>query len=95
MARTLRRVVGGAALAAALLAHGSHLGAQADGDLIAAIKNRDLEQVRVLLDQHADVNARGADGATALHWAAYWDKFSKTGVHANDNRPPASRKSAA
>ena len=73
MARTLRRVVGGAALAAALLAHGSRLGAQADGDLIAAIKNRDLEQVRLLLDQRADVNARGADGATALHWAAYWD----------------------
>ena len=28
-------------------------------------------------------------------WAAYWDRLRKTGAHANDNRPPASRKSAA
>ena len=28
-------------------------------------------------------------------WAAYWDGLRKTGASANDNRPPASRKSAA
>ena len=26
-----------------------------------------------LLQQHADVNVPEPDGATALHWAAYWD----------------------
>ena len=28
-------------------------------------------------------------------WAAYWDRLRKTGAAANDNPPPASRKSAA
>jgi uncharacterized protein len=39
--------------------------------LIEAVKNRDLEEVRVLLKQRADVNAREGDEATALHWAAH------------------------
>ena len=38
-----------------------------------AAKNADKAAVRALLAKHADVNAPAADGATALHWAAYWD----------------------
>jgi uncharacterized protein len=41
--------------------------------LVDAEKNADKAAVRDLLAKHADVNAPSADGATALHWAAYWD----------------------
>ena len=41
--------------------------------LIEAAKGRDWEAVRVLLEQGADVTATAPDGATALHWASYWD----------------------
>jgi ankyrin repeat protein len=51
--------------AAGLLAAGS------DIRLPEAEKKADKAEVRTLLGQHADVNARLADGATALHWAAY------------------------
>ena len=39
--------------------------------LIDAAKQSDVEAVRALVEQGLDVNARAADGATALHWAAY------------------------
>ncbi|MGH9722900.1 MAG: ankyrin repeat domain-containing protein, partial [Bryobacteraceae bacterium] len=41
--------------------------------LVDAMKNQDLQQVRTLLDQHADVNVRSEDGSTALLWAAHWN----------------------
>jgi ankyrin repeat protein len=41
--------------------------------LVDAVKNTDKASVRALLEQHVDVNAPDTDGATALHWAAYWD----------------------
>jgi len=49
--------------------------AAANGDLplVEAAKNRDQQQVRTLLNQHADVNVRSDDGATALLWAAHWN----------------------
>ena len=34
-----------------------------------AVMRGDKAAVRTLLEQHADVNAPQADGATALHWA--------------------------
>ncbi len=43
--------------------------------LVEAAKNKDQEAVRSLLKQHADVNARQPDGATALMWAVHWDDF--------------------
>jgi len=49
------------------------LAAGTDLRLPEAEKKADKAQVRALLGQRADVNARLADGATALHWAAYWD----------------------
>lgn len=50
--------------------------AAADGDspLILAAKQRDIVQVRRLLQGKADVHAAAADGATALHWAAELDE---------------------
>lgn len=49
------------------------LAATSPGRLVDAARHQDREAVRALLKQHADVNAPQADGATALHWAAYWD----------------------
>jgi ankyrin repeat protein len=42
----------------------------ADTPLIDAVKAADTTGVRTLLSQRVDVNARQADGTTALHWAA-------------------------
>ena len=42
--------------------------------LVEAARRGDLAAVRRLLDQKADVNAQGGDGATALHWASHLDK---------------------
>ena len=51
-----------------------NVGAQApDLRLIEAVKLQDAAAVRRLLDAAVDVNAAQADGATALHWAAYLD----------------------
>ena len=47
--------------------------ANAESRLVDAAKNQDAEQVRTLLDGHADVNARSEDGSTALLWAAHWN----------------------
>ncbi len=41
--------------------------------LIEAAKGGDWEAVRTLLEQGADVTVTAPDGATALHWASYWD----------------------
>lgn len=39
------------------------------GPLTDAVKRRDADEVRALLADKVDVNAREGDGATALHWA--------------------------
>lgn len=56
--------------------------AAANGDpaLVEAARNRDQQQVRTLLNQRADVNARSHDGATALLWAAHWDDLETAGL---------------
>ena len=46
----------------------------ADQPLADAARNADWGVVRALVEQGADVTARQGDGATALHWAAYWDE---------------------
>lgn len=48
-------------------------GLMATGPLLDAVRERDAEAVRALLGAGVDVNAPAADGATALHWAAYLD----------------------
>ena len=40
--------------------------------LADAVQHRDKEAVQSLLRRDPNVNARQADGATALHWAAHW-----------------------
>jgi ankyrin repeat protein len=67
MKRLLRAVSLGVLLSAAVF------GATGDLRLIEAVKNGDIAVVRSLLDQHFDVNAAQADGATALAWAAERD----------------------
>jgi ankyrin repeat protein len=44
--------------------------------LLVAVKDGDLRVVHALLQQHVDVNAREADGTTALHWAARADDLA-------------------
>jgi uncharacterized protein len=47
------------------------LAAPAPSDVADAVMHGDRVAVRKLVDQHADVNAPQADGATALHWAVF------------------------
>jgi uncharacterized protein len=47
--------------------------ASADSRVADAARRQDAAEMRALLQQRADVNGAGADGATALHWAAHWD----------------------
>ena len=46
---------------------------QADRRLVDAAKAQDHEVVRALLGQQVEVNVAELDGATALHWATYWN----------------------
>ena len=66
------RYLSGGALAL-LLCTGSVSAGANDGSLIGAVRAADAEAVEALLRAGIDVNARAADGATALHWASYHD----------------------
>ena len=44
-----------------------------EGSLGEALRNRDLEAARSLVEQGVDVNAADPEGLTPLHWAAHWD----------------------
>src|SRR5262249_54812549 len=43
------------------------------GSVVEAVKARNHQAIRALLDRHANVNAREADGTTPLHWAVRVD----------------------
>lgn len=58
----------GAALSVASLT-----AAGADLRLVEAAKNQNKAAIRALIGQRVDVNTPQPDGATALHWAVYWD----------------------
>lgn len=45
----------------------------ASAQMADAAQHRDMEALRTLVSQHANVNALQADGTTALHWAAHWN----------------------
>jgi uncharacterized protein len=67
-AKTLAIVVGAAWLQLAVIEC-----CVAAASLADAVENRDADAVRTLLEHKADVNAKQADGMTALHWAALHD----------------------
>lgn len=50
------------------------------GPLTDAVKRRDADEVRALLTDKVDVNAREGDGATALHWAVDADDATLVGL---------------
>jgi ankyrin repeat protein len=64
----------------ALLCLASVTAAGSDLRLIEAVQIQNLQQVSSLLNQHVDVNARSADGSTALLWAAHWDALNTAGL---------------
>lgn len=69
--RAMRYLSGG--MLALLLSGGSVSAGADDGSLIGAVRAQDTAAVESLLRAAVDVNAAAADGATALHWAAYHD----------------------
>ena len=48
----------------------------AETPLVQAVKSGDLQAVRALISRNVDVNERAADGATPLHWAAYYEHLA-------------------
>ena len=63
-------------LAVLLVCAGASSSMAADPPLIEAARAGDAAAVRALLEQGADADGRAADGATALHWAAYLDDLT-------------------
>ena len=68
----VRKLAGSMLLAPLLLAMAGPAAAQ-DTRLLDAARAADSTQVIALLEQGVSANARQADGATALHWAAHRD----------------------
>ena len=64
----------GCLVALALVAASPSVSLAADQPLADAAQRGDWSVVRTLIQDGADVTARQGDGATALHWAAYWDE---------------------
>jgi ankyrin repeat protein len=69
------------------LSAGICLAATPDLRLIEAVKKNDVQAVRALIAQHADVNATQPDGSSALHWAAQLDntEIAKALISASAN----------
>src|SRR4051812_17762892 len=63
--------------------------AAADPRIVDAARVRDQAVLRKLVTEQTDVNTAGADGGTAMHWAAYHDDIEaarllvKAGAHVN------------
>ena len=68
------------AVAAALVCTSLSVPHAADQPLADAARRADWSVVRALVEQGADVTTRQGDGATALHWAAYWDEVELAGL---------------
>jgi len=63
-----------------LIAISVGLSAATDSGVIDAVKAGDVARVRALIKERADVNARQADGASALHWAVHLDQAEVVGL---------------
>jgi uncharacterized protein len=72
MARSPIRVVA-AVVILTLVSGQAVIRADSRADLISAVRNGDRDRLAVLLKDGVDVNAREADGSTALMWASYRD----------------------
>ena len=70
------RVKGIAGLATALTLALAAPAAARDSRVADAAEQRAATAVSALLTEGADVNAPQPDGATALHWAVYWDDLA-------------------
>jgi uncharacterized protein len=51
----------------------AHAAWGAGSEAADAAQNRDMDALRTLVKQHANVNTPQPDGTTALHWAAHWN----------------------
>lgn len=76
MSHSVRNCAGFLATAMFAIA-GLAAAATPDTRLVEAMARQDKQAVRALMKQGIDVNARAADGATALQWAAHWDDFEE------------------
>src|SRR4051812_29395649 len=56
-------------LAVAAVGHGAGVGA----DAANAAESKNIDALKTLVKQRADINAAQPDGTTALHWAAHWN----------------------
>ena len=77
---SLRSSIVSVGLSAALVVAGQPGASALDQPLADAARHADWGVVRALVEQGADVTARQGDGATALHWAAYWDDVDVAGL---------------
>ena len=76
---SIRRIVP-AFSAVLLLATATFAYANAEPDLVAAVRTGDLAAVRSLIAGESDVDAPQGDGATALHWAAHRSDLEATAL---------------
>ncbi len=76
----VRGSLAGALLAAAGLVAGAAPVVAAGPPLADAAQRADWGAVRELVEQGAAATVRQGDGATALHWAAYWDEVDVAGL---------------
>ena len=67
-------------VAAGLVVAGLTGAGAADRPVPDAARRGEWGVVRALVEGGADVTARQGDGATALHWAAYWDQVELAGL---------------
>ncbi len=54
--------------------------AASDPALVSAVRQKDGEAVRKLLDRGVNPNAPQGDGTTPLHWAAHLDELTIAGI---------------
>lgn len=75
----LKKIAQAIAVSMSLLMAAGVTALGADLRLVEAVRNQDQQQVRTLLNQRTDVNARAGDGSTALLWAAHWNDLETAG----------------
>ena len=80
MHRSAGLFVMAAAMAGAALLFAAQDARAQDTRVVEAAASQDAEAVRTLVERGADVDARWADGSTALLWAAHWNDLDMAGL---------------